>query len=158
MDNFGLCYWLSDEQKEDIDNFESIPDEIPMQIAMLKKITKECDIYNPISKSTGWRTSDIDVLSNATDPRLINAITARLNKPSEPNHSGISDQNLLENCIPNGLNFSNVDTLAKSYQRVIDDVRAAQTAAAAPASAPPIAFLIINLKSAIGIRNPITLE
>ena len=87
---------------------------------VMKKNTDDADIFNPVGAS-GWRTSDIDIIQNPeSDPRHINIVASRLAATSkaaligDSNHDGVDDDMLAEMVIPQGLNFSDINSLMSS--------------------------------------------
>ena len=114
MDKFNLCYWLDNDKIQASETFVPQPPvDKPCQV-MHSKIVEQCKLTNPIN-SAGWLGTDIDVLSNTTDARLINQIAGYMGTPSsEPSHDTLSDAQIAQLVIPRGVNYSDVQSLVSS--------------------------------------------
>ena len=121
---FHLDYRHSKEELDVNAKFVPQPNtdisEVRASQLIMKKLTDDADIFNPVG-STGWRTSDIDIIQNPeSDPRHINVVASRLAATSkiasigDSNHEGIDDDTIADMVIPQGLNYSDVNSLLSS--------------------------------------------
>ena len=124
------CWWLSDEEISSIEKSKLVAvSHVPVfdsHVEISKQLNDDANVFMPISDDTGWRSSDIDLLQNpSTDPRLINSIQSRLQRPAEPSNSGVSDE-LLETAVLDR-DFIPQDSLnlARTIRSDMDSIEAA---------------------------------
>lgn len=126
------CWWLTDEEISSIEKAKLVAfSHVPVfdsHVEISKQLNDDANVFMPVSDDTGWRSSDIDLLQNpASDPRLINSIQSRLQRPAEPSNFGISDD-LLETAVLDR-DFTPQDSLnlARTIRSDMDSIEAAST-------------------------------
>lgn len=133
------CWWLSDTEiaiieKSKLQAINHVP-VFESHFDISKQLNEDADVFMPVSEDTGWRSSDIDLLQNpSTDPRLVNSIQSRLQRPAEPSNDGISDD-LLETAVIDR-DFTPQDSLnlARTIRSGMDSIAADSSI---PAVEPP---------------------
>lgn len=133
------CWWLSDNEIASIEKSKQVAiSHVPVfesHFDISKQLNEDADVFMPVSEDTGWRSSDIDLLQNpSTDPRLINSIQSRLQRPTEPSNVGISDD-LLETAVIDR-DFTPQDSLnlARTIRTDMDSIVAVNSV---PTAEPP---------------------
>ena len=133
------CWWLSDNEIASIEKSKLVAiSNVPLidsHFDISKQLNEDADVFMPVSDDTGWRSSDIDLLQNpSTDPRLVNSIQSRLQRPEEPSNVGISDD-LLETAVLDR-DFTPQDSLnlARTIRTEMDSLI---DASPVPSSQPP---------------------